>query len=311
MGNAVLIQNPTSIYDDEPGVKYHFPKMYLKRLEACVGDWVIFYEGKKGALGYTSVQQLSTITQDTRDTGHYFGWLEEGTLWQFEQVVPRNAPDGRAYERSLRGPDGQAMSGGYAVSAVRAISLDELTAIVTAGLNPVLDALALPREEGNEMRAISGFSDMPQAPFGYPGLSDIRAQVLTSRPTRDQSFSRLVKRAYDGTCAISGLTLRNGGGRAEVQAAHIRPVKHKGPDVVSNGLALSGTVHWMFDRGLISVGDEYEILVSDNKVPPETRNRLISPTGRLHLPASRRDYPHPEYLRYHRENIYGSQHDNP
>ena len=55
MANAVFIQNPSSAYDDQPGVCYHFPKMYLKRVEACIGDWVLFYEGKKGALGYTAV----------------------------------------------------------------------------------------------------------------------------------------------------------------------------------------------------------------------------------------------------------------
>ena len=59
-------------------------------------------------------------------------------------------------------------------------------------------------------------------------------------------------RAYDARCAITGLKLINGGGRAEVAAAHIRPVEANGPDIISNGIALSATAHWMFDRGLIS-----------------------------------------------------------
>ena len=96
MANAVLIQNPSSIYDDEPGVRYHFPKMYLSRLESCVDDWVIFYEGKKGALGYTAVQRVSSITQDERSADHYYAWLDGGTLWQFEQIVPRNTLFGSA-----------------------------------------------------------------------------------------------------------------------------------------------------------------------------------------------------------------------
>ncbi|MCV6586421.1 MAG: hypothetical protein OIF47_12865 [Marinibacterium sp.] len=62
----------------------------------------------------------------------------------------------------------------------------------------------------------------------------------------------------------------------------------------------------MFDRGLISVGDDHRILVSENKVSPEVRKRLICPSGRLHLPANRRDHPHPEYLRFHRENVFGA-----
>jgi len=55
---------------------------------------------------------------------------------------------------------------------------------------------------------------------------------------------------------MSGLMLRNGGGRPEVQTAHIRPVESRGSDSVRKGLALSGTLHWMFDRGLISVADD-------------------------------------------------------
>ncbi|MBX9460355.1 MAG: HNH endonuclease [Brevundimonas sp.] len=74
--------------------------------------------------------------------------------------------------------------------------------------------------------------------------------MLVNRKVRDTSFRRQVCRAYDDTCAITGLRIINGGGRSEVQAAHIWPVEHGGPDTVRNGLALSGTVHWLFDRHL-------------------------------------------------------------
>jgi putative restriction endonuclease len=42
---------------------------------------------------------------------------------------------------------------------------------------------------------------------------------------------------------MTGLRIFNGSGRAEVQAAHIRPVADNGPDSVRNGLALSSTIH--------------------------------------------------------------------
>ncbi len=70
MANAVFIQNPTSIYKDEPGVRYHFPKVYLRRVQACVGDWVISYEGQSGALGYTSVQKLRDVQPDPATEDH-------------------------------------------------------------------------------------------------------------------------------------------------------------------------------------------------------------------------------------------------
>jgi len=311
MANAVFIQNPSSIYKDEPGIRYHFPKMYLRRVQACVGDWVVFYEGKKGALGYSAIQRVASVHPDPELPDHYFAELDLETLWDFEQVVPRNTPMGLAYEHKLRGADGRAMAGGYAVSAVRGITFDEFSSIVEAGRQPLDGPNALPREADAPGLAAAGFEaggfgEAPQTPFDYPGLVELRPEELMSRPARDRSFARMVKKAYDGKCAISGLDLRNGLGRAEVQAAHIRPVQHKGPDVVANGLALSATLHWMFDRGLISVGQDHEILISDNKVSADVRQRLIAPSGKLHLPDNPRDHPHPEYLRYHRENIFGA-----
>ena len=101
----------------------------------------------------------------------------------------------------------------------------------------------------------------PQSPFQYEQERS-RVAYLTSRIVRDRIFRRVVLRAYDARCAITSLKLINGHGRAEVEAAHIRPVEANGPDIVSNGLALSGTAHWMFDRGLISIAEDHEILVS-------------------------------------------------
>ncbi|WP_416333371.1 HNH endonuclease [Agrobacterium tumefaciens] len=79
-------------------------------------------------------------------------------------------------------------------------------------------------------------------------------------------------------CANVGFL--RGGGRSEVQAAHIRLAAHGGPDSVRNGLALSGTVPWMFDRGLISVNADYSMLIAGCGVP-DAITRLISPERRL------------------------------
>ena len=59
----------------------------------------------------------------------------------------------------------------------------------------------------------------------------------------------------------------NGGGRAEAQAAHIRPVHADGPDSLRPGVALSSTFHWMFVRVLISIDDDYSLLFKRTSVP--------------------------------------------
>ena len=109
--------------------------------------------------------------------------------------------------------------------------------------------------------------------------------------------------AYDDTCAITRLRIVNGGGRPEAQAAHIWPVGQGGPDVVQNGLALSSTVHWLFDRHLISLTDDYRILVAHNKVPGELRSLFQRQMDRIHLPSDRQLWPHPAYITRHRERF--------
>lgn len=303
MAHAIFIQNPRSIYKDQPGIAYHFPRRYLRMVRETIGDWVIFYEGRQGAFGYTSVQKVRDVTPDPDLADHYFAWLEPASAWSFEKIVPRVGPDGQAYEHALRGVDGRPISGGVNVSAVRRITPGEFAQIVTFGLLPANGPDALPRISFDYQNQ-PGIAD-ERSHFDPAPLSDFRPDILTSRKHRDASFARQVKAAYGSRCAISGLSLRNGGGRPEVEAAHIRPVAHDGPDHVHNGLALSGTLHWMFDRGLISVAADHSILVSDNKVPRETADRLISSTRKLFLPDNPRLHPHPDYLRYHRETIFG------
>ncbi|NNU79003.1 HNH endonuclease [Halovulum dunhuangense] len=296
MAKAVFIQNPHSIYKDAPGVHYHFPRRYLRMVQETVGDWVIFYEGRQGIPGYHSVQRVTKVVRDPEDAGHFYALLDRGSQWQFERPVGRADPRGIAWEKSLRGTDGRPTSGGANVSAVRRLSDAEFAAIVNEGLRPIEGAEAIPRLDALAEDA---------AHFDPAPLMEGRADILTSRKFRDASFQRMVKAAYGARCAISGLSLRNGGGRPEVQAAHIRPVKDGGPDIVANGIALSGTLHWMFDRGLISVAEDWRILVSHNKVPADTANRLFLPEQTLQLPANRRDWPHQDYLRWHREEVFG------
>lgn len=130
-------------------------------------------------------------------------------------------------------------------------------------------------------------------------------QILMNRKIRDASFRRQVCQAYDNTCAITGLRMVNGGGKAEAQAAHIWSVATGGPDVVQNGLALSATVHWLFDRHLISLADDYGLLVSHNRVPEELRSLFDRQLQRIRLPKNRAIWPRPQYIQRHRAAFLG------
>src|SRR3546814_4281262 len=80
--------------------------------------------------------------------------------------------------------------------------------------------------------------------------------MLVNRKIRDANFRNHVLDAYENTCAVTGLRIVNGGGKAEAQAAHIWSVAGGGPAIVQNGLALSATAHWLFDRHLITFRSE-------------------------------------------------------
>jgi len=221
--------------------------------------------------------------------------IEPGSYLDFGNPVPFRGPDGLV-ERGVLNADGRLS--GRAQAAVRPLSLDDFVRIVDLGLAP--DEPDLPRV--GEAPAIAGFED-PQAPFQVEQSRD-RSAYLRSRVVRDRNFRRIVLHAYNERCALSGLKLINGGGRAEVEAAHIRPVEKNGPDLLGNGIALSGTAHWMFDRGLIGVADDLTILVSRQVNDPNAIRTLINRTGRLIPPTRAADRPHPRFLRWHLEHRF-------
>ena len=128
--------------------------------------------------------------------------------------------------------------------------------------------------------------------------------ALTTRVVRDRVFRTVVLRAYGERCAVTGLKLINGGGRAEAAAAHIRPVEANGPDIVNNGLALSGTVHWMFDRGLLSIADDASIVLSNHINDVDGVRKILLPSGRARFPDDPRDHPDRAFLRWHRETCF-------
>ena len=296
MGKLVLLHKADSIYDDEPDVVYDFPKAYLKAIQTAIGDWVVYCEPvKAGPRGYFAVAKIAQVIPKPGVEGRYLALIEAGSFLPFDRPVPR-LHQGRAVETALAASDGTLKQGGLVQLAVRRLPEADFARIVDLGLPQDLE-----RIEATAYDPVPAGMDDQAKIFERPVL-----ERLTRRPYRDVAFRRQVRAAYDYRCAMSGLRLRNGGGRPEVQAAHIRPVENSGSDSVRNGLALSGTLHWMFDRGLISVADDCEtILVSRNKVPSDVIDRLLHPSGKLLKPSDHRNHPHPENLRWHRERVFG------
>lgn len=129
-----------------------------------------------------------------------------------------------------------------------------------------------------------------------------RRRVVTkvSRLARDSDFRRKVIVAYDRKCCVTGLQLRL------IDAAHILPVGAEGStDDVRNGLCLSPTYHRAYDRGLIYLSEDRKMLIN-----PKRKSELVrlglggglrdfeTHLGQeILLPADRRQWPNPEFIR--------------
>jgi len=304
MAKAVLTTKVNPTYDDLPEVWYHFPGTYLGVVEAAVGDWIVYYEPRRtsgdlssrgGRQAYFAVAKVTRVHRDRKLADHYYAYISD--YLEFDRPVPFRQ-GAHYYESALMRSDGQTNRGAFG-RAVRRISDREFELILAAGFGP---QLTRPTATMQEAPAIPAAMTEEQEPFDDGAVPRPKIETTLTRPFRDEAFRRQVRNAYDNRCAISGLKLINGGGRPEVQAAHIKPVASEGPDSVRNGIALSGTLHWMFDRGLISIGDDFRILRAAGV--PDDVARLIRPEARLLLPGDETLRPHPTFLRYHREHVF-------
>lgn len=292
MAKGIFLYREDSRYDDRPWAVYQFPEIYLSRASQMVGDWVIYMEPvKAGRKGYHAVAKVDRITADPSGPGMYIAIIDPNSYLDFDQNVPFQS-GGNYPERSVLNAAGNVS--GRAQAAVRPIPAEDFNRIVGLGLD-THDEL-LPRD-GQTPASVSE----EQAPYEF---EQDRVQMLMKRTIRDRIFRTRVLKAYDRRCAFTGFQFINGGGRAEVEAAHIKSVQDKGPDVVQNGLALSGTVHWMFDRGLLTVADNAEILLSNHINDVDGVRKILRSDGLARFPDNPHNRPDPLFLRWHREHCF-------
>ena len=125
------------------------------------------------------------------------------------------------------------------------------------------------------------------------------------RKFREYDFRGRVLSAYRDRCAMCGVQLQL------IEAAHILPVAIDGStDETSNGVALCCLHHRAFDRNLVSFDEEYDIQISQHAT------KLLGQCDRvggldsfrdnlreaLLLPADKRDYPNPDFIRKSRSS---------
>jgi putative restriction endonuclease len=298
MTKAVFTTKVDPTYDDLPEERYQFPRTYLRQAEAAIGDWIVYYEPRRtsgdlssrgGRQAYFATAKVERIEPDPIRTDRFYAFVS--SYLEFERPVSFKEGE-RYFEGALARADGKTNKGAFG-RAVRFIPDADYDLILQAGFIRTIGEISNVAPKGNE----------DSSSFAEEHLSYDRPIVerMISRPFREAAFAVGVKEAYANTCAMTGFNIINGGGRAEVQAAHIRPVARHGPDSIRNGLALSGTIHWMFDRGLVSIDENYSILVARDRLP-DTVTRMLR--NELLLPDRPDQRPHAHFLRYHRDQIF-------
>jgi putative restriction endonuclease len=311
---AVFDVNASSRYAGEPGC-YHFEgggrySRYLDVTRDALGDWVVYRETRRNGVrqAYVGVARVVRVTPDPHRPGHHYAAVEQ--YLPFPTPAPFTSA-GRYWETPLRGVERRAIGRTLQGQSLRRLTGEDFAAIVEAGLQETLapaNAIRLELDQEDIPTPAPPAAEASAPPFaGFAETADRRIeQMLVNRKIRDANFRLQVLDAYENRCAVTGLRLVNGGGRAEVQAAHIKPVAAGGPDIVQNGLALSATVHWLFDRHLISIDSDLRLLVAHNRVPTELRTLFRPESEPIHLPRDPRLHPAEVFLAHHREASAGS-----
>ncbi|NGM71683.1 HNH endonuclease [Sphingobacterium sp. SGL-16] len=154
----------------------------------------------------------------------------------------------------------------------------------------------------------SYYSSIQQLVLNDPEVKYKRIEILSEEDVFVLShlFKRYIPQVYNDTCAVTGMQIRSTFNYNFVDACHIVPFSVSHDDKVTNGLALCPNVHRAFDRGLIAVNDNYQILVSkaikDNLDHPYSFSQLEK--RQLILPQHDQHYPSLENLAWHRREVF-------
>lgn len=276
---------------------YVFPRQYLKNFSDLPhgGQIALIYEPRRngGRQAFVAWGRV-TSAPATRDDGYFQVSLGDGLI-SFDQPVPFTI-NGTPVEHRLREIERRRWGSALQGQSVRTIPAENAWEILSMGMPAanVPSTLEL------------GTIDVAR-----------RGRVVVERLERDGRFRDRILHNYGFTCAVTGLAAGpNTASRLSglLEAAHVQPVAADGPDKPTNGIALTPTVHRMFDAGLITLrarGNEVVVRTSPQLLPqmltsPSGTRLLIEDGQPIRLPADPTAQPDPEFLDYHRKNVFRS-----
>lgn len=116
-------------------------------------------------------------------------------------------------------------------------------------------------------------------------------------------FKREIPKIYNYTCCISGLRIIADRQVQMVDACHIIPFSESGDDTVSNGISLCPNLHRAFDRGLLTITEDYKVQLQAFHEEVTTHSIRQFEGRRILLPEEPKYYPKIENLRAHHQRF--------
>lgn len=130
--------------------------------------------------------------------------------------------------------------------------------------------------------------------------------TISRRRIRNPQFRINILKAYEYRCAICGFDIRMAGNPVGLEAAHIQWHQAGGPDTEPNGLALCSLHHKLFDRGVFTLSEHLEILVSEYASGGENFDFWLKQYHgkQIHRPQRPTYYPDKEFVDWHVREVF-------
>ncbi len=130
-------------------------------------------------------------------------------------------------------------------------------------------------------------------------------EIEEERYIRGSIFKREIPKIYQNQCCISGMRIESTTKAQMIDACHIVPFSISNDDTVSNGISLSPNLHRAYDRGLITINEDYIVRISPAIKENITPFSISQFSGRkIILPKNNKDFPSPENLIWHKKEVF-------
>lgn len=140
---------------------------------------------------------------------------------------------------------------------------------------------------------------------GQAAAPPLKSFRMVETEVRSVVFKTEVPKKYGFTCAISNHQLTAVSDLQMIDACHIKPWSRTKDDSIQNGITLTPTLHRAFDRFLISIDEDYRVVLSKAFTEDVTSPFNLSQFNgkRIVLPERPEWYPSQEALAWHRGQL--------